>query len=323
MSTRDDDDARRVFDDAMRAAKTQFDVHECVDWLIDLVAERAARDENAGAAGSSAGSNGGLTGDEDEEEGEEECEEEEEEEVEYEDESKDGKGAEVEEVASKEDAEQVAGGPPEVAAPGAAADASTQPPLTKRAAAEAAFRHIKYSWGRVHAHPSLDDDEVNTLMAHVGASNHMPAKDLFLMVCDIDGAVLVVSPRLQSTKSEEQSSALALACDNVAHVDGVDIRILSPLLIYCFTASARQELAKAVSGVEAYVGEWSLLCARPVKHNGGVELGLSLQVPSHARDSILLGCGAYVAHGLCGAPPPPPPILGVAARTRHRVGSSP
>ena len=148
MSTRDDDDARRVFDDAMRAAKTQFDVHECVDWLIDLVAERAARDENAGAAGSSAGSNGGLTGDEDEEEGEEECEEEEEEEVEYEDESKDGKGSEVEEVASKEDAEQVAGGPPEVAAPGAAADASTQPPLTKRAAAEAAFRHIKYSWGR-------------------------------------------------------------------------------------------------------------------------------------------------------------------------------
>ena len=99
-----------------------------------------------------------------------------------------------------------------MAAPGAAADASTQPPLTKRAAAEAAFRHIKYSWGRVHAHPSLDDEQVNALMAHVAASNHMPAKDLFFMVCDIDGAILVVSPRLQSTKSEEQSSALALVC---------------------------------------------------------------------------------------------------------------
>ena len=110
MSTRDDDDA-------MKAAKTQFDVHKCVDWLIDLVVERAAhatkmQERQEAVLAQTVGGLAGDDSDDDEEEDEEEGEEEEEEEDEYEDDSEDGKGVEVDEEApaSKEDAEQVAGG---------------------------------------------------------------------------------------------------------------------------------------------------------------------------------------------------------------------
>ena len=100
----------------------------------------------------------------------------------------------------------------------------------------------------------------------------------FLMLCDIEGVVLIVTPRLLSTQPEE-SFHNALACDNIAHVGGVDVRILTPLLIHCSTEAARLQLTAAVSGVEAYIGEWSLLCGRPVVlQEGVVELGLSLQV---------------------------------------------
>ena len=269
MSTRDDDDG-------VKAAMDKLEVYECVDWLVYQIEERAARNGDAGATGSGAGSHGGSVEGDLDDGFEEDDEEEEEEEEEDEDEDEEEDIDEEDEQRPSASGEDGAREPSEVAAPAEAVDASK--PLTKREAAQAAFKHLKFTWGTVHAHPSLDDEHVNTMLAHVAASNLMPAKDLFLMLCDIEGVVLIVTPRLLSTQPEE-SFHNALACDNIAHVGGVDVRILTPLLIHCSTEAARLQLTAAVSGVEAYIGEWSLLCGRPVVlQEGVVELGLSLQV---------------------------------------------
>ena len=131
----------------------------------------------------------------------------------------------------------------------------------------------------VHVHPSLDDDEVNAVLQHVFGTGYAAAKDLFLMVCDIEGAILVVSPRMSPTQPGEGGEELA--CDTIARVNGNDMRILTPLLIYCSTAPARQAVVDAVSGADAWacVGEWCLLCSRPLPlADGQLDLGLSLQV---------------------------------------------
>ena len=130
-------------------------------------------------------------------------------------------------------------------------------------------------------HPPLDDDEVNAVLQHVSGTMYAAAKDLFLMVCDIEGAILVVSPRMSPTQPGEGRGELT--CDHIAHVDGNDLRILSPLLIYCATVSARKAVMDVVSGADTYIGEWCLLCSKPfMKHadagDGQLDLGLSLQV---------------------------------------------
>ena len=178
----------------------------------------------------------------------------------------------------------------------------------KRALAEAAFRHAKVHGAMVHAHPSLDDDEVNAVLQHVSGTKYAAAKDLFLMVCNIEGAILVVSPRMEPTQPGEGRGRLA--CDDIAHINGDDMRILTPLLIYCTTASASQAVTDAVSGADVHAGELCLICSRPFivgvgtdaggKQHHSYDVGLSLQVRVLPYRVGL--CGAPPP-GLCGAPP--------------------
>ena len=100
------------------------------------------------------------------------------------------------------------------AAAAAPAAAATGAP-SKRAASHAAFRHIKLQGVMVHVHPSLDDEEINSLLKHLWATGYGAAKDLFLLVCDIEGAILVVSPRVLPKTRDEGDE---LACDHIARV---------------------------------------------------------------------------------------------------------
>ena len=171
--------------------------------------------------------------------------------------------------------------------PSSAAAAATNAPLptSKHEATKKAFRHIKLQGTKVHAHPSLDDEVVNALLKHVAASGYAAAKDLFLLVCDIEGAILVVSPHMLPIKSEEEGEELV--CDHVARNNGQDMRILTPLLIYCSTSAARWAVTDALSGVEAHLGQWCLLCSRPIiSADAHRALGLSLQVRAYALSSV-------------------------------------
>ena len=172
------------------------------------------------------------------------------------------------------------------AAPAGAATGAS----SKRAASHAAFRHIKLQGVMVHVHPSLDDEEINSLLKHLWATGYGAAKDLFLLVCDIEGAILVVSPRVLPKTRDEGDE---LACDHIARVGDVDVRVLTPMLIHCLTDTAKQALENAVTGVTAYLDEWCLLCSKPSRHpDADIALGVSLQVIAYAFTT----CIHYVVH---------------------------
>ena len=250
-------------DDAEARALCISSVHECVESLLVEV-EALARQSDA-EQGAICGSQGAAAvGSSATEETEEANSKQEEEDVVEEEEVGEEAARKVfdpRDLASTQlsaDAKETVGEADQSVEAAAASVATSR--SSKRAAAAAAFRHIKLRGVMVHAHPSLDDEDVNALLKHVAATKYGAAKDLFILVCDIEGAILIVSPRVLPTQLKEGRE---LVCDHVARVHDVDARILTPVLIHCLTASARQALMEAVSGVDAYLGEWCLLCSRP------------------------------------------------------------
>jgi hypothetical protein len=94
---------------------------------------------------------------------------------------------------------------------------------------------------------------------------------------------------------------------------GVDVRVLTPMLIWCSTAEARLAVIDAIGGGGDCLGELCLLCSKPSATQIEAVQKLGLHMFAHG----LCGAGSYVAHSLCGAvsyvahslPPPPPPLL--------------
>ena len=173
---------------------------------------------------------------------------------------------------------------------------------SKRAAAAAAFRHLKVQGAMVHVHPSLCEEDVNAVLEHVASTKYGAAKDLFIMACDIEGALLVVSPRMVST---QPGVGMELICDHIAFVDGVDVRVLTPMLIWCSTAEARRAVIDAIGGGGDCLGELCLLCSKPsaTQIEAVQELGLSLQVlyactRTHMQHMHICLHTAYVAQCL-------------------------